>query len=66
MTTAIYHLVLLKFRSDVEAGQIDSFILGVKSLRNIDGVIWADAGRQNIMYPGYANRAAGYNYMVMK
>lgn len=60
----VHHLVLLKFRNDVSPEDICSFYEGIRSLKKIKGVLHAEAGKQEIMYPAYADRAQGYNYAV--
>ena len=61
----INHLVLFKVKQDSSPEQIDDFLKGLKSLRSISGVIWAEGGKQEIMFPNSIDRSAGYNYMVL-
>ena len=61
----INHLVLFKIKQDASPEQIGDFLKGLKSLRSIIGVIWAEGGKQEIMFPNCIDRSAGYNFMVL-
>jgi len=60
----VHHLVLLKFRDDVSPEDLCAFYDAIKSLKKVKGVLHAAAGKQEVMYPGYTDRAQGYNYAV--
>ena len=62
----LQHLVLLKLRDDVSAedfGALKKNLMGM--VGKIDGVLWVDVGKQEVMYPSYNDRSAGYNHMLI-
>ena len=61
----IIHIVLLKFREDVEDAKVQEFISGIKQLEELDSVLSANAGKQEDMYEGYVSRNQGYTHALV-
>ena len=61
----INHLVLFRIKKEANSSQITNFLNALKTLQNIKGVIWAEGGKQEVMYPNYQDRSLGYNYIVI-
>ena len=66
MTEVLQHLVLLKLRSDMSTEEFEALRENAKGMvGKIEGVLWVDVGKQEVMYPGYNDRSAGYTHMLV-
>lgn len=62
----IYHLVLLKVRSTATSDELSNLSKGMKSLKDVPGVISVQFEEvNNAVYVGYDDRSKGYTHALL-